>query len=190
MSTGNDIQAGNVILFIGEIHTILRAGAVEGGALDTGNTLKPALVRGELRVIGATTPDEYRQYIARGAALERLFQPVWVGEPIPEEALSQKPGFFRKTRFLTGIHNVLIAEDALEAAVQFSVGWLPERHLPDKALDLLDEACARARIPTISAPADLSAGLAVTAHTVAEVLAGWVGVPAEGLLDTEGTEGK
>ncbi len=81
----------------------------------------------------------------------------------------------------------LIAEDALEAAVKLSVGWMPERRLPDKALDLLDEACARARIPTISAPADLSAGLVVTAHTIAEVLSVWVGVPAEGLLDAEST---
>ena len=94
-------QAGNVILFIDEIHTILRAGAVEGGALDAGNILKPALARGDLRVIGATTTDEYRQYITQDAALERRFQPVWVGEPTTEETMSQKPGFFRKTRFLT-----------------------------------------------------------------------------------------
>jgi len=173
-------RAGNVVLFIDEIHTILRAGAVEGGALDAGNILKPALARGDLRVIGATTPDEYRRYIAQDAALERRFQPVWVGEPTPEEALAILRGV--KERY-EAHHGVLIADDALEAAVQLSIGWLPERHLPDKALDLLDEACARARIPTISAPADLSAGLVVTAHTVAEVLSGWVGVPAEGLLE-------
>ncbi len=173
-------QAGNVILFIDEIHTILRAGAVEGGALDAGNILKPALARGDLRVIGATTPDEYRQYIGQDAALERRFQPVWVGEPAPEEALEVLRGV--KERY-EAHHGVFIADDALEAAVQLSAGWLPGRHLPDKALDLLDEACARARIPTISAPADLSAGLVVTAHTVAEVLSGWVGVPAEGLSE-------
>ncbi|MCK4451856.1 MAG: ATP-dependent Clp protease ATP-binding subunit, partial [Anaerolineae bacterium] len=80
--------AGNVILFIDEIHTILRAGAVEGGSLDAGNILKPALARGDLRVIGATTPDEYRQYIAQDAALERRFQPVWVGEPNPIHLVS------------------------------------------------------------------------------------------------------
>ncbi len=173
-------QAGDVILFIDEIHTILRAGAVEGGSLDAGNILKPALARGDLRVIGATTTDEYRQYIAQDAALERRFQPVWVGEPTPEEALEILRGV--KERY-EAHHGVAIAEDALEVAVQLSVGWLPDRHLPDKALDLLDEACARARIPTISAPADLSAGLVVTAHTVAEVLSRWVGVPAEGLLE-------
>jgi ATP-dependent Clp protease ATP-binding subunit ClpC len=177
-------QASNVVLFIDEIHTILRAGAVEGGALDAGNILKPALARGDLRVIGATTTEEYQQYIAQDAALERRFQPVWVPEPAPEEALEILRGV--KERY-EAHHNVLIAEDTLEAAVQLSTGWLPERHLPDKALDLLDEACARARIPTISAPADLSAGLVVTAHTVAEVLAGWVGLPAEALLETEGT---
>jgi len=77
----------------------------------------------------------------------------------------------------------LIADDALEAGVHLSTGWLPDRHLPDKALDLLDEACTRARFPTISAPADLSAGLVVTAHTVAKVLSGWAGVPAEGVLE-------
>jgi ATP-dependent Clp protease ATP-binding subunit ClpC len=177
-------QAANVILFIDEIHTILRAGAVEGGALDAGNILKPALARGDLRVIGATTTEEYQQYIAQDAALERRFQPVWVPEPAPEETLEILRGV--KERY-EAHHGVLIAEEALEAAVQLSVGWLPERHLPDKALDLLDEACARARIPTVSAPADMSAGLVVTDRTVAEVLAGWVGVPAEALLETEST---
>lgn len=157
-------QADDVILFIDEIHTILRAGAVEGGSLDAGNILKPALARGDLRVIGATTTDEYRQYIAQDAALERRFQPVWVAEPSPGEALEILRGV--KTRYETH-HSLVIADEALVAAVELSVGWLPERRLPDKALDLLDEACARARIPAISAPADMSAGLVVTAHTVA-----------------------
>jgi ATP-dependent Clp protease ATP-binding subunit ClpC len=84
--------AGNIILFIDEIHTILRAGAVEGGALDAGNILKPALARGDLRVIGATTPEEYQRYIAQDAALERRFQPVWTPEPRPEEALEMLRG--------------------------------------------------------------------------------------------------
>ncbi len=105
---------------------------------------------------------------------------MWVGEPTPEETLEILRGV--KERY-EAHHGVLIAEDALEAAMKLSVGWMPERHLPDKALDLLDEACARTRFPTISAPADLSAGLVVTAHTIAEVLSGWVGVPAEGLLE-------
>lgn len=175
-------QAGNVILFIDEIHTILRAGAVEGGALDAGNILKPALARGDLRVIGATTTDEYRQYIAQDAAQERRFQPVWVPEPTPEEALEILRGV--KNHYEIH-HGVAITGDALEIAVRLSVDWLSDRHLPDKALDLLDEACARARIPTISTPTDLSKGLVVTVHTVAEVLSGWVGVPANGLLESQ-----
>ena len=175
-------RANNVILFIDEIHTILRAGAVEGGALDAGNILKPALARGDIWVIGATTLDEYRQYIAQDAALERRFQPVGVPEPTPEESLEILQGV--KAGYETH-HNVFIAENALEAAVQLSIGWVPDRRLPDKALDLLDEACARARIPTISAPADLSTGLVITAHTIAEVLAERVGVPPEVLLDAK-----
>ena len=175
-------QADDVILFIDEIHTILRAGAVEGGALDAGNILKPALARGDLRVIGATTPEEYRQYIVQDAALERRFQPVWVPEPTPEEALEILRGL--KERY-EAHHHVLITDDALEAAVQLSVGSLSERHLPDKALDLLDEACARARIPTVSKPADLAAGLTVGAITVAQVLAEWTGMPISEFTDLD-----
>ncbi len=175
-------SAGNIILFIDEIHTILRAGAVEGGSLDAGNILKPALARGDLRLIGATTPDEYQRYIAQDSALERRFQPVWVPEPRPAEALEMLRG--AKTRY-EAHHGVVIADDALEAAVRLSVAWLQDRHLPDKALDLLDEACARARIPTISKPAERMMGLVVTARTVAEVLAEWRGVSTSALLDTK-----
>ncbi len=181
-------QAGNVadvpicLLFIDELHTILRAGAAEGGSLDAGNILKPALARGDLRVIGATTPQEYKQYIAQDAALERRFQPVWVAEPSPDGALEILRGV--RSRY-EAHHHVMIADDALISAVHLSVGWLPGRRLPDKALDLLDEDCAKARVPTVTAPADLSAGLVVTAHTVAGALSGWAGVPVEGLLDPE-----
>jgi ATP-dependent Clp protease ATP-binding subunit ClpC len=174
--------AANVILFIDEIHTILRAGAVEGGSLDAGNILKPALARGDLRVIGATTPEEYQRYIAQDAALERRFQQVWVPEPRPEEALEMLRGV--KARY-EAHHGVAIADEALEAAVKLSVAWLQERHLPDKALDLLDEACSRARIPTISKPTDRMVGLVVTAHTVAEVLGEWKGISVDALLDAE-----
>ena len=174
--------AGNIILFIDEIHTILRAGAVEGGALDAGNILKPALARGDLRVIGATTPEEYQRYIVQDAALERRFQPVWVPEPRPEEALEMLRGV--KARYETH-HGVVIADEALDAAVKLSVAWLQDRHLPDKALDLLDEACARARIPTISRPTERTAGLVVTARTVAEVVGEWQGISADVLLDAE-----
>jgi len=172
--------ARNVILFIDEIHTILRAGAVEGGALDAGNILKPALARGDLRVIGATTPEEYRRYIAQDAALERRFQPVWVPEPTAEEALAILTGV--KGHYETH-HGVLIADEALKAAVRLSIGWLPQRHLPDKALDLLDEACVRARLPTLSAPTERDKGFVVTERTVAEVLAEWVGLSPEAVLE-------
>ena len=174
--------AENVILFIDEIHTLLRAGAVEGGSLDAGNILKPALARGDLRVIGATTPEEYQRYIMQDAALERRFQQVWVPEPRLDEALEMLRGV--KARY-EAHHGVMIADEALVAAVKLSVAWLPDRHLPDKALDLLDEACARARIPTISKPADRMTGLVVTARTVAEVLGEWKGISAEALLDAE-----
>ena len=174
--------AANVILFIDEIHTILRAGAVEGGSLDAGNILKPALARGDLRVIGATTPEEYQRYIMQDAALERRFQQVWVPEPRPDEALEMLRGV--KARY-EAHHGVVIADEALAAAVKLSVAWLPDRHLPDKALDLLDEACARARIPTISKPTDRMVGLVVTARTVAEVLGEWKGISVDALLDAE-----
>lgn len=174
----NEIKrAGNVIVFIDEIHTILRAGAVEGGALDAGNILKPALARGDVRCIGATTEDEYKRYIASDAALERRFQPIWVGEPSPEDTLAILRGV--KARYATH-HHVIIADDALEAAVQLAVAWLPGRRLPDKALDLLDEACSRARVPSIATPGD--AGLVVTRQTVAKVLAEWVNASVDELL--------
>jgi ATP-dependent Clp protease ATP-binding subunit ClpA len=144
--------------------------------------LKPALARGDLRVIGATTPEEYQRYIMQDAALERRFQQVWVPEPRPEEALEMLRGV--KARYETH-HGVMIADEALEAAVKLPVAWLPDRHLPDKALDLLDEACARARIPTVSKPADRMVGLLVTARTVAEVLGEWKGISVDALLDTE-----
>jgi ATP-dependent Clp protease ATP-binding subunit ClpA len=169
-------QAGNVVIFIDEIHTILRAGAVEGGALDAGNILKPVLARGEIRCIGATTEEEYRRYIASDAALERRFQPLWIGEPSPEDALLILRGV--KDRYAKH-HHVIILDDALEAAVRLSVAWLPGRRLPDKALDLLDEACSRARVPTINAPGDVA--LMVTAQTVAKVLSDWLNVPVESL---------
>lgn len=120
----------NVILFIDEIHTILRAGAVEGGALDAGNILKPALARGDLRVIGATTQEEYQRYIVQDAALERRFQPIWLAEPTAEEAVEILRGV--KTRY-EAHHGVAIADDALLAAVQLSVAWLqapPSRQGP------------------------------------------------------------
>lgn len=171
-------NARNVILFIDEIHTILRAGAVEGGSLDVGNILKPALARGDIRLIGATTAEEYERYIAQDAALERRFQPVWVAEPTNEESVEILRGV--KNRYEEH-HSVLICDDAIAAAVHLATRWLPERRLPDKALDLLDEACARARIPTISSPVETGLQLSVTDQTVMQVLAGWISVPVQEL---------
>ncbi len=136
------VSAGNIILFLDELHTIIGAGGAEG-AIDASNILKPSLARGELQLIGATTINEYRKYIEKDAALERRFQPVHVEEPTETEAI----------RILTGIaykyeehHQVLIAPDAIEAAVKLSARYVSDRNLPDKAIDLMDEAASAARI--------------------------------------------
>ena len=135
-------RAGNVILFIDELHTIVGAGSAEG-AIDAANILKPALARGELRVIGATTLDEYRRHIEKDAALERRFQPVTVAEPDRDGALAILRGL--RSRYESH-HHLTISDGALAAAVDLSIRYLPGRFLPDKAIDLLDEGCARARL--------------------------------------------
>jgi ATP-dependent Clp protease ATP-binding subunit ClpC len=143
--------ASNCILFIDEFHTLVGAGAAEG-AVDAANILKPALARGELQCAGATTLDDYRKYIERDSALERRFQPVLVEEPSLEEALQILHGI--KTRYEEH-HRLVIANDALKSAVDFSARYVPDRYLPDKAIDLIDEASSRVRIRTRSKPAIL-----------------------------------
>ena len=144
-------KAGNVLLFIDEIHTIIGAGASEG-SLDAANILKPALSRGEIQCIGATTLDEYRKHIEKDAALERRFQPVNVGEPTAEETLSILYGL--RDRY-EAHHKVRITDEALTAAVKLSDRYIPDRFLPDKAIDLMDEAASRVRIQACTAPPDV-----------------------------------
>ncbi|GAA0127246.1 ATP-dependent Clp protease ATP-binding subunit [Clostridium senegalense] len=141
-------KAGNVILFIDEIHTIVGAGGAEG-AIDASNILKPALARGEIQCIGATTLDEYRKYIEKDAALERRFQSVLVDEPTKEEAIEILKGLRDKYE---AHHRVQITDEAIEAAVKLSDRYITDRFLPDKAIDLIDEAGAKMRIENLTTP--------------------------------------
>jgi len=143
--------AGRILLFVDELHTVVGAGAAEG-AMDAGNMLKPMLARGELHMIGATTVDEYRKQIEKDAALERRFQPVTVDEPSVEDAVSILRGLRER---LEVFHGVKIADNALVAAVTMSHRYISDRFLPDKAIDLVDEACAVIRTEIDSMPAEL-----------------------------------
>jgi ATP-dependent Clp protease ATP-binding subunit ClpB len=142
---------GRYILFIDELHTLVGAGAAEG-AVDASNMLKPALARGTLHAIGATTVKEYRQYIEKDAALERRFQPIYVDEPTPEDTLTILRGIKEKYEVH---HGIKISDDALIAAVNLSVRYITDRFLPDKAIDLIDEAAAAVKIEIDSMPVEL-----------------------------------
>lgn len=139
----NEVEtAGNVLLFIDELHTIIGAGGAEG-ALDASNILKPALARGDVQVIGATTIEEYRKYIEKDAALERRFQPVQVEEPTEEESIEILKGL---RKLYEKHHHVQITDEGVEASVRLSARYVNDRFLPDKAIDLMDEAAAKARL--------------------------------------------
>ncbi|WOC75756.1 ATP-dependent Clp protease ATP-binding subunit [Intestinibacillus sp. NTUH-41-i26] len=143
----------DTILFVDEMHMLMGAGAAEGAA-DAANILKPALSRGEVQVIGATTLDEYRKNIEKDAALERRFQPVQIDEPTPEDAVEILKGL--RDRY-EAHHRIKIPDEAIDAAVKLSVRYVTGRYLPDKAIDVIDEACSRVRLSTLTAPPDLKA---------------------------------
>jgi len=146
--TGSD---GQIILFIDELHTVVGAGAAEG-AISAGNLIKPALARGELRCIGATTLDEYRKHVEKDAALERRFQPIVVDEPTVEDTIAILRGL--KPRY-DAHHGVRIQDAALVSAAVMSQRYITDRQLPDKAIDLIDEAASRLRLENDSMPAEL-----------------------------------
>ena len=153
-NTLNEVKkAGNVILFIDELHTIVGAGAAEG-AVDAANILKPALSRGEIRVIGATTLNEYRKHIEKDAALERRFQPVTVGEPSVEASIEILKGLRDKYE---AHHKLTITDDAIEEAVRLSHRYINDRYLPDKAIDLMDEAASKVRMAAEETSPELKA---------------------------------
>ena len=163
-------KAGNVILFIDELHTIVGAGSAEG-AVDAANILKPALSRGEIRVVGATTLNEYRKYIEKDAALERRFQPVTVGEPTAEATIEILKGLRDKYE---AHHKLTITDEAIESAVRLSVRYINDRFLPDKAIDLMDEAASRVRMDAESASPELKSleeKIAALRREKAEVIA-------------------
>ena len=162
-----------IIIFIDEIHTIVGAGGVQGG-LDASNILKPALARGELSVIGATTIAEYRKYFEKDAALERRFQPILADEPSIEDTILILNGL--KKRY-EDHHKVKITDPVIKAAVELSVKYLPDRRLPDKALDLLDEACSRKKVPQLSMVGDFDENIGTVGYDdIAEVVAELTGI--------------
>lgn len=151
----DELQAAQseIILFIDEVHTIVGAGQGGGeGGLDVANVLKPAMARGEMNLIGATTLNEYQKYIEKDAALERRFQPVFVPEPTVEQTISILRGLRDK---LEGHHKVTIRDEAFVAAAELSDRYIGNRFLPDKAIDLIDQAAARVRIASTSRPAEI-----------------------------------
>ncbi len=173
-------ENGNIILFIDELHTIVGAGAAEG-AIDAANMLKPQLARGEIRLIGATTPEEFRTTISKDSALERRFQSVQVTEPDENQCYAMLKGL-RDT--YAKFHRVEIPDSVLRTAIQYAVRYLHDRFLPDKAIDLLDEACSRARIrgEKTALQTDLPQ---VTVEDIAVIVAARTGIPTERITEAQ-----
>ena len=167
-------EMGNVILFIDEMHTLIGAGSSSEGGMDAANILKPALARGEVRVIGATTYKEYRKYVEKDAALARRFQRIDVREPDRDETLRILSGLRERYE---DYHHVTIADDALTAAVELSARYVTDRCMPDKAIDLIDEAASMAKIAGWTQ--ESGSEIVIHAAEVAKVVAQWTGVPVE-----------
>ncbi|HBR30487.1 MAG TPA: ATP-dependent Clp protease ATP-binding subunit ClpC, partial [Clostridiales bacterium] len=170
-------EAEDVILFIDELHTIVGAGAAEG-AIDASNILKPALARGEIRLIGATTLKEYKKSIEKDSALERRFQPVYIKEPTEEECISILEGL--KQRY-ESYHNVNISSDAIISAVRLSSRYIGDRFLPDKAIDLIDEAAAKKKLTRGAS----SHKIGITSVDIAQVAQEQTGIPLAVLTKSE-----
>lgn len=181
-------RAGNVILFIDEIHTIVGAGDTIDSNLDAANILKPALARGEIMVIGATTHEEYRRAIAKDPALDRRFRTIDIEEPGIDDTIAILQG---QRERLERHHGVSISDPAIAASVRLSIRYLPARRLPDKALDLIDEACARVTVQTLNPqprgtdPLSPEAAHVVNVETITAVLAEWTNIPVQQLSDDE-----
>ncbi|MGN0774567.1 MAG: ATP-dependent Clp protease ATP-binding subunit [Candidatus Ventricola sp.] len=167
-------EMGNVILFIDEMHTLIGAGSSSEGGMDAANILKPALARGEVRVIGATTYKEYRKYVEKDAALARRFQRIDVREPDRDETLRILGGLRERYE---GFHHVRIADDALSSAVELSARYVTDRCMPDKAIDLIDEAASMAKIAGWTQ--ENGGEIVIHSAEVAKVVAQWTGVPVE-----------
>ena len=181
-------KAGDVILFIDEIHTIVGAGSAEG-AVDAANILKPLLARGEINVVGATTTNEYRKYIEKDAALERRFSPVMVEEPNKEDAIKILEGLRDKYE---AHHNVKIPDESIKAAVEYSIRYVNDRYLPDKAIDLIDEAASKVKMKTYTKPDSLKKLddeieklTREKEEDIANVIATWTGIPVNKITESE-----
>ena len=171
------VEMGNVILFIDEIHTLVGAGSTSEGSLDAANILKPALARGEVRVIGATTYKEYRKYIEKDAALARRFQRVDVQEPSREQTIEILRGLRKRYE---DYHGVSIGDAALESAVELSSRYVTDRFMPDKAIDLIDEAASMVRLDGWRHQDEADEEmLAIGPEAIAKVVSQWTGVPLE-----------
>ncbi|MBQ4264711.1 MAG: ATP-dependent Clp protease ATP-binding subunit [Clostridia bacterium] len=169
------MDMGNVILFIDEMHTLIGAGSSSEGSMDAANLLKPALARGQVRIIGATTYKEYRKYVEKDAALARRFQRIDVREPDQEETLRILDGL--RGRY-EAYHHVTIADDALHSAVELSARYVTDRYMPDKAIDLIDEASSMAKLSIWKTEHDPDE-VVIHAEEIARVVAQWTGVPVE-----------